>query len=220
MSRPLLWLNLTRPPFFHLPTSVIVHEYGPDCAEPNRNRVYISLLDSVKLPKMLLPSKTRTNIYHTIVRGYLRYCGHRGFTYAHIFTCPPRRGQNYIFPFKPDYQREISVTRLRQWYEDLLNECMFRPDPAVIDVMTIAEAFPDVCMTELPYFDGDNWPDIMEDIIRQEDAAAYEASERDSIGRMVARAFLLLYEGWKVSFMGVGWKPGKRQRMEAQILNL
>jgi len=78
-------------------------------------RIYISLLDSVKLPQYILPSAPRTAIYHCVLRGYLRYCGGRGFADAHIYTCPPRRGQNYIFPFKPDDQKEISVTRLRQW---------------------------------------------------------------------------------------------------------
>ncbi len=50
---------------------MIVQEYGGDCPAPNRNTVYLSLLDSVKLPKTLLPSSLRTTIYHTIVR---RYC--------------------------------------------------------------------------------------------------------------------------------------------------
>lgn len=201
---------------------MIVHEYGPDCAEPNRNRVYISLLDSVKLPKMLLPSKVRTNVYHTLVRGYLRYCAKRAFQYAHIFTCPPRRGQNYIFPFKPDYQREISVTRLRQWYEDLLNGCMFRPDPAVLDVMSIADAFPDVAVTELPYFDGDNWPDIIEDVIRHEETAVLEQQELDAVRMQIVKACLLLYDLHKVrGGRGSGAKgKGRELRGEGMCLTL
>ena len=43
---------------------------------------------------------------------------------------------------------------------------MFRRDPAVLDVMTIAEAYPRCAMYEVPYFDGDNLPDILEDIIK------------------------------------------------------
>ena len=35
---------------------MILHEYGEDCAEPNKGRCYLSLLDSVKLPKTMLPS--------------------------------------------------------------------------------------------------------------------------------------------------------------------
>lgn len=80
---------------------IIVHECGSDCPQPNTERVYISLLDSVKLPKTMLPSAYRTAIYHAVTRGVLRYAGDRGFRFAHIYTCPPRKGQNYIFPFKP-----------------------------------------------------------------------------------------------------------------------
>ena len=47
---------------------------------------------------------------------YLRSCSMRGFHSTHIYTCPPRRGQNYIFPLKPADQLETSVGRLRQWY--------------------------------------------------------------------------------------------------------
>lgn len=95
---------------------LVVHEYGSDCPEPNKERAYISLLDSVKLPKNMLPSAYRTAIYHAITRGYLRYCGERGFRFAHIYTCPPRKGQNYIFPFKPDDQKEINVCCLLHFF--------------------------------------------------------------------------------------------------------
>lgn len=177
----------------------MVHEYGDDCDEPNRNRVYISLLDSVKLPKQLLPSHSRTAAYHTVLRGYLRDCAQRGFTHAHIFTCPPRRGQSYIFPFKPGYQREISVTRLRQWYEDMLNDAMFRRDPAVLDVMSIIEAYPDAEVTELPYFDGDNWPDIIEDTLQLQETQTAEARALIAARRVAAQAYLMLFELWAVS---------------------
>jgi hypothetical protein len=51
-------------------------------------------------------------------------------------------------------------------YDSLLHDAMFRRDPAVLDVMNIAEAYPACTMEELPYFDGDNWPDILDDIIK------------------------------------------------------
>lgn len=85
---------------------------------------------------------------------------------AHIYTCPPRRGQNYIFPFKPDHQKEISLTRLRQWYADLLTAASTGPDAPVRGYQTIADAYPNATMQQIPYFDGDNWPDIIEDILK------------------------------------------------------
>ena len=47
----------------------IVYECNDTCPEPNRHRVYISLLDSVKMPKHVFPSRLRTRIYHSLVRG-------------------------------------------------------------------------------------------------------------------------------------------------------
>jgi hypothetical protein len=47
---------------------MIAQEYGADCPLPNRNCVYLSLLDSMKLPKTSLPTSLRTAIYHAIVR--------------------------------------------------------------------------------------------------------------------------------------------------------
>eukprot|EP00049_Salpingoeca_infusionum_P006079 m.101061 g.101061 ORF g.101061 m.101061 type:complete len:877 (+) comp13190_c0_seq6:218-2848(+) len=158
---------------------VICHECDDEAPQPNSRKVYISLLDSVKMPKHIIPSGERTRIYHSVLRGYFRYAASRGFRTAHIFTCPPRRGQSYIFPFKPDYQREISVTRLRNWYDELLSNSMFRKNPPVLDVMTIADAYPEAMMAEIPYFEGDNWPDILEDIIMFE--------ERDHERRFLAR---------------------------------
>eukprot|EP00041_Stephanoeca_diplocostata_P024995 m.644358 g.644358 ORF g.644358 m.644358 type:complete len:981 (+) comp22648_c0_seq2:318-3260(+) len=146
--------------------AMVLHEYGQDCAEPNRGRAYLSLLDSVKLPKTMLPSTYRTAIYHSIVRGYLREAGTRGFKACHIYTCPPRKGQNYIFPFKPDDQKEISVVRLRKWYADLLTSSITCDPPAIRGFKNIGEVFPKPSLVEIPYFDGDNWPDILEDILK------------------------------------------------------
>eukprot|EP00039_Didymoeca_costata_P016272 m.287898 g.287898 ORF g.287898 m.287898 type:complete len:900 (+) comp16368_c0_seq19:280-2979(+) len=145
---------------------MIVHECGNSTPEPNKNRVYISLLDSVKLPKSMLPSQYRTAIYHSILRGYLRYCGQLGFRYAHIYTCPPRKGQNYIFPFKPDDQKEISSQRLRKWYFDMLQFGTTQTPPAIRGFQNIGDVFAKHDLRELPYFDGDNWPDIIEDILK------------------------------------------------------
>ena len=45
---------------------MFVYEYGDDCPEPNRRRVYISYLDSVNY---LTPKFTRTRVYHELMTG-------------------------------------------------------------------------------------------------------------------------------------------------------
>lgn len=100
------------------------------------------------------------------MRGYLREAGRRGFKACHIYTCPPRKGQNYIFPFKPDDQKEISIIRLRKWYADILTHAQVCEPPAILGFKNIGDVYPKPGLTEIPYFDGDNWPDILEDIIK------------------------------------------------------
>eukprot|EP00053_Salpingoeca_punica_P016040 m.149576 g.149576 ORF g.149576 m.149576 type:complete len:860 (+) comp16861_c0_seq1:139-2718(+) len=160
---------------------IIVHEYGEDCPEPSHRKIYISLLDSVKLPKEFLSSENRTRIYHTALQSYLKDTARRGYRTTHIYTCPPRRGQNYIFPHKPEEQKEISVTRLRAWYAQLLRGCMLGPLRSVLQFRTIKEALPDAKVEEIPYFDGDNWPDILEDIIRLDEKAGEEEKKKSDI---------------------------------------
>lgn len=182
----------------------------------------------------MLPSAQRTALYHCVLRGYLRFCGSRGFTDAHIYTCPPRRGQNYIFPFKPDEQREISVTRLRQWYASMLSDAMFRADPAVAGFMNIQEAYDSPSLPDIPYFDGDNWPDILEDIIKLDEKAEEEERKKAELRKMIdveqAKAWEEgphlrtrcrkpkdaggYYEGQKPPKSAAGNRPRKKRKMK------
>lgn len=47
-----------------------MQEYGADCPEPNKNRVYISYLDSVRYFSCKPPGH-RTLVYHSILVAYL-----------------------------------------------------------------------------------------------------------------------------------------------------
>jgi len=209
---------------------MIVHECGPETPQPNRERVYISLLDSIKLPKTMLPSMYRTAIYHAVVRGYLRYVGGRGFKYAHLYTCPPRKGQNYILPFKPDDQKEISTARLRKWYSDLLTQAANTNPPALSSFRNIGEVFKNAKLTEIPYFDGDNWPDIMEDILKFDNAQKDEESTHLSIKAGVETNQLTIWKEAEEkrpahakpkcqlatqSYVGLQPRPRKRRKSEA-----
>ena len=71
-----------------------VYEYDHDCPAPNRRRVYISYLDSVQYFE---PKCYRSIVYRSILLEYSRYVKGRGFHTAHIWSCPPTSGDDYIF---------------------------------------------------------------------------------------------------------------------------
>jgi len=94
-----------------------VQEYGSNCAQPSTRRVYIAYLDSVEFFR---PRHVRTAVYHEILVSYLAWVAARGFTHAHIWACPPYRGNNFIFWCHPSHQRTPSGERLVQWYRTML----------------------------------------------------------------------------------------------------
>ena len=76
--------------------------------------------------------------------------------YTHIYTCPPRKGQNYIFPFKPEDQKEISLKRLRQWYHALLTEAITSSNGPVVSFDTLDKYFPNAKLDDVCEVAADN----------------------------------------------------------------
>lgn len=95
-----------------------VQEFDANCPEPNRSKVYISYLDSVEYFR---PMEARTMVYHELMVGYLQWAQFRGFEQCNIWSCPPQRGDNFIFWCHPQYQRTPSRERLGTWYMNMLN---------------------------------------------------------------------------------------------------
>jgi E1A/CREB-binding protein len=85
-------------------------------------RVYISYLDSVHY---FQPEDQRTPFYHQILIGYLEYVQQLGFTYAYIWACPPKKGDDYIFYCHPVEQRIPGPERLQKWYKDMFEAAKF-----------------------------------------------------------------------------------------------
>lgn len=148
-----------------------VYEYGDQCPPPNRRRVYISYLDSVHY---LQPAMYRTLTYQAIICEYLRFVRARGFHTAHIWSCPPSKGDEYIFYCHPSQQLVPKDEMLRDWYVKALKKAQDKG--VVIETRTIYdEYFKDNCTnpetgepfdpTDLPYFDGDYIPGEIEKII-------------------------------------------------------
>jgi E1A/CREB-binding protein len=141
-----------------------VYEYGHKTPQPNQRRVYISYLDSVHYFR---PRQYRTPVYHEIIISYLEYVKRRGFHTAHIWACPPMKGDDYIFNCHPQDQKTPKDDRLRLWYVNVLERCKERGIvQEVVDFHTEFMADTSNDATVMPYFDGDYWVGEAENIIR------------------------------------------------------
>ncbi|VDL98160.1 unnamed protein product [Schistocephalus solidus] len=163
-----------------------IQEYGSESPQPNRRRVYVAYLDSVFYFR---PKQYRTDVYHEILVGYLHYAKRCGFVMAHIWACPPGEGDDYIFHMHPVEQRIPKAKRLQDWYRRMLQKAMI--EGIVVDFKDILKDAIDhhlVSPTEIPYFEGDFWPNTLEEILqeldkeerrRREEAVAIAETEDD-----------------------------------------
>ncbi|XP_077308681.1 histone acetyltransferase p300 [Lithobates pipiens] len=142
-----------------------VQEYGSDCPPPNQRRVYISYLDSVHF---FQPKCLRTAVYHEILIGYLEYVKKLGYTTGHIWACPPSEGDDYIFHCHPLDQKIPKPKRLQEWYKKMLDKAV--SERIVHDYKDIFKQATEDRLTsakELPYFEGDFWPNVLEESIKE-----------------------------------------------------
>uniref|UniRef100_A0AA85KJY4 histone acetyltransferase n=1 Tax=Trichobilharzia regenti TaxID=157069 RepID=A0AA85KJY4_TRIRE len=142
-----------------------VQEYGSESPQPNRRRVYVAYLDSVFFFR---PKQYRTDVYHEILVGYLLYAKRCGYAMAHIWACPPGEGDDYIFHMHPAEQKIPKAKRLQEWYRRMLQKAII--EGIVVDYKNILKDALDhqlVSPTEIPYFEGDFWPNTLEDILKE-----------------------------------------------------
>ncbi|XP_014059288.2 histone acetyltransferase p300 isoform X5 [Salmo salar] len=142
-----------------------VQEYGSDSPPPNQRRVYISYLDSVHF---FQPRHLRTGVYHEILIGYLEYVKKLGFTTGHIWACPPSEGDDYIFHCHPVDQKIPKPKRLQEWYKKMLDKAV--AERIVHDYKDVFKQATEDRLTsanELPYFEGDFWPNVLEESIKE-----------------------------------------------------
>ena len=108
-----------------------------------------------------------------------------GYTMAHIWACPPSEGDDYIFHCHPAEQKIPKPKRLQvcqllffiqfhnvslvqEWYKKMLDKGII--ERIVLDYKDIyKQALEDNIQSpaELPYFEGDFWPNVMEENIRE-----------------------------------------------------
>jgi E1A/CREB-binding protein len=144
--------------------ALYVYEHGEDNPPPNARCIYISYLDSVHFMR---PRKLRTFVYHEILIAYLDYARRKGFSTAHIWACPPLKGDDYIFYCKPEDQKTPRDARLRMWYIDMLVECQRRSIVGkVTNMYDLYFANHSLDATAVPYMEGDYFPGEAENIIK------------------------------------------------------
>ncbi|CAL1601790.1 unnamed protein product [Knipowitschia caucasica] len=142
-----------------------VQEYGSECTFPNTRRVYISYLDSIHFFK---PRILRTAVYHEILIGYLEYVKKLGYAQGHIWACPPSEGDDYIFHCHPPDQKIPKPKRLQEWYRKMLDKAF--AERIIHDYKDIFKQATEDRITsanELPYFEGDFWPNVLEESIKE-----------------------------------------------------
>jgi hypothetical protein len=137
-------------------------------------RVYVAYIDSVE---HFRPRDVRTDVYHEILISYLATARARGYEVAHIWACPPSRGNSFVFWNHPASQRTPNQERLIQWYHGALSKAI---DYGVVtDVKSLYESEFETNLAELevskrgrmicpPLLDGDFW---IEEAVRVHSAA-------------------------------------------------
>ncbi|KAM6904880.1 CREB binding protein b isoform 2-T2 [Xenentodon cancila] len=155
-----------------------VQEYGSDCAVPNTRRVYISYLDSIHFFR---PRLLRTAVYHEILIGYLEYVKKLGYVTGHIWACPPSEGDDYIFHCHPPDQKIPKPKRLQEWYRKMLDKAF--AERIIHDYKDIFKQATEDRLTsayELPYFEGDFWPNVLEESIKELEQEEEERKKEES----------------------------------------
>ncbi|XP_063791095.1 CREB-binding protein isoform X2 [Pseudophryne corroboree] len=155
-----------------------VQEYGSECPLPNTRRVYISYLDSIHFFR---PRSLRTAVYHEILIGYLEYVKKLGYVTGHIWACPPSEGDDYIFHCHPADQKIPKPKRLQEWYKKMLDKAF--AERIIHDYKDIFKQATEDRLTsakELPYFEGDFWPNVLEEGIKELEQEEEERKKEES----------------------------------------
>ena len=107
-------------------------------------------------------------VYHEILLAYFEYCKGLGYSMAHLWACPPQEGDDYIFHCHPPEQKIPKPKRLQDWYRKMLDKGAC--ENIVLDYKNIHQQVIEDGITTpilLPYFEGDYWPNVIEDCIRE-----------------------------------------------------
>ena len=104
------------------------------------------------------------------------------FQTAHIWACPPSEGDDYIFHCNPIEQNTPKPKRLIEWYKNMLER---GKQQEVIhdykDIYTHCNEEQITQVTEIPYFEGDFWPNVIEETIKEIDQEEKERKASETV---------------------------------------
>ncbi|KAK9091163.1 hypothetical protein Sjap_024340 [Stephania japonica] len=153
--------------------AMFAQEYGPECDYPNKDTVYISYIDSVKYLrpqiKTVRGEALRTFVFHELLIGYLDYCKRQGLAKCHIWVCPPKKKDDYIFYCHPNDQNIPTTEKLQNWYQFMIEKAI--KGNIVVAFSYLYEHFygphseDKVTAANLPYFEGGYFPNITDIVI-------------------------------------------------------
>lgn len=145
--------------------ALYVQEYGQDCPQPNKNRVYVSYLDSVRYLQSQ-PDNSRTTLYHAMLVGYLEHARQRGFEKVHIWVEPPKLGDEYIFFARPlDERKPMGREKLHEWYHKMVAKAI--KAGIVEHSHGLMDEFRDIqSIVQIPCFHGDLWETTLPAILQ------------------------------------------------------
>jgi len=137
-----------------------------------KKRVYIAYLDSVE---HFRPRSCRTEVYHEVLVAYLATARARGYENAHIWACPPIRGNSFIFFSRPSSQKTPNRERLISWYNSglsrgvevgvindvrsLYEHSFKKHDKSLVGMTASTKEEDETIMICPPLLDGDMWID-------------------------------------------------------------
>lgn len=157
-----------------------------------QKRVYIAYLDSVE---HFRPRTCRTQVYQEVLTAYLATARKRGFEAAHIWACPPSRGNSFVFWNHPAAQRTPTMERLTAWYHAAISraidcgvvsdvkslyESHFEESMRQIESTTFSDAAtPKHKLTCPPLLEGDFW---IEEAVRVHSISLARHSKEKAVG--------------------------------------
>ena len=114
---------------------------------------------------------------------------------AHIWACPPSEGDDYIFHCHPIEQKIPKPKRLQEWYKKMLDKGII--DRVVHDYKDILKQSMEDKLSsaaDLPYFEGDFWPNVLEESIKELDQEEEEKRREAEAAEAAANAIFSFSE--------------------------